>query len=323
MTRLDKFRQIGGYVKVIGQIALESFSPFIIILILLCGFMAAFRNRSVDKEADPVTNNSSSSFDKIDNFNGSFGYSFFQIYFMMHGDNKNEVMGIGDLTWPNLATFGIYFLFIFLISSLALNIFTGIAINEIHELLKAYKIRIIKDKIDYIYDGGYSIFECFKFFSCCEGTLEKLEKWLFKKVTKAIKGITWCVDKVKEECSLFILRHIVCCTICHHRKCICVDTKQSEKKLNPAGSDLNHMNFNDEKYVENFETLEYSVKTLEDKLDLIISNSSLPVSRTKELEDKLKNRIKESEDKLVDRIKESEGKLNTILEKLEQIMAKN
>ena len=124
------------------------------------------------------------------------------------------------------------------------------------------------------------------------------------------------------------------CTLCRNKVCGFVDTKQTEKKINFVESDFNQMDFVDEKYVENFETLEYSVKTLEDKLDLILSNSSLTESRTKELEDKLKNRIKESEDKLVDRIKESEdelvdrikeseGKLNTILEKLEQIMAKN
>ena len=287
--------------------------------------MVAFRNRSVYKKTY-FTNNTSSSFDKIDNFNGSFENSFFQIYFMMAGDNQNENMGIENLTWPNFVTFVIYFFFIFLISSLALNIFTGIAINEIHEMLKAYNIRIMKDKIDYIYDGGYSISEWLKFFPCCEGiiqSLEKYEKWLFEKITKVKRLIKWIVEKIRKIC-----------TLCRNKVCGFVDTKQTEKKINFVESDFNQMDFVDEKYVENFETLEYSVKTLEDKsenrsktledkldnrtktledkLDLILSNNSLP-----------ENRIKESEEKFENRIKDLEGKFNTILEKLEQIIPKN
>ena len=110
MTRFDKFWQIGGYFKVVGRIAYKSMGPFFVIFILLCGFVVAFRNRSVYKGTDPST----SSFNTTDHFNKSFEYSFFQIYFMMVGDNNNENMGIYDLTGPNLVTFLIYFVFIFL-----------------------------------------------------------------------------------------------------------------------------------------------------------------------------------------------------------------
>jgi len=130
MTRLDK-TPVGGYVKLIGQIALQSISPFIVILILLCGFLEAFRNRSVHKGPD-----NSSSFDTINNFNVSFENSFFQIYSFMVGNIQANDMGLDNLTGPNLVTFGIFIIFLFLIPSLAFNIFTGIAINEIQNQIK-------------------------------------------------------------------------------------------------------------------------------------------------------------------------------------------
>jgi len=130
MTRLDK-TPVGGYVKLIGQIALQSISPFIVILILLCGFLEAIRNRSVHKGQD-----NSSSFDTINTFNVSFENSFFQIYSFMVGNIQANDMGLDSLTGPNLVTFGIFIVFLFLIPSLAFNIFTGIAINEIQALIK-------------------------------------------------------------------------------------------------------------------------------------------------------------------------------------------
>jgi hypothetical protein len=132
MTRLDK-TPVGGYVKVIGKIAQQSIKPFIVILILLCGFLEAFRNRAVHKGQD-----NTSSFDTINNFNASFENSIFKIYSFMVGNIEASEMGLDNLTGPNLVTFGIFVVFLFLIPSLAFNIFTGIAINEIQALIKVY-----------------------------------------------------------------------------------------------------------------------------------------------------------------------------------------
>jgi hypothetical protein len=60
-----------------------------------------------------------------------------------------------------------------------------------------------------------------------------------------------------------------------------------ENDLNQK-SDSDQIHFVDDKYVENFETLEYSVKNLEDKLETRIEN----------LEDKLETRIENLENKL-------------------------
>jgi hypothetical protein len=69
-----------------------------------------------------------------------------------------NISDIDTLTEANLmCIFVLYFNFMFLISTLTFNIFTGIAISEIQSLLVDSNIETMKEKIDYIYDGSYSI----------------------------------------------------------------------------------------------------------------------------------------------------------------------
>jgi hypothetical protein len=69
-----------------------------------------------------------------------------------------NISDIDTLTEANLmCTFVLYFIFMFLISTLTFNIFTGIAISEIQRLLVESNIETMKERIDYIYDGSYSI----------------------------------------------------------------------------------------------------------------------------------------------------------------------
>ena len=343
MTRLDK-TPVGGYVKVIGQIALQSISPFIVILILLCGFLEAFRNRSVHKGKD-----NNSSFDTINNFNGSFENSIFQIYSFMVGNLQANDMGLDNLTGPNLVTFGIFIIFLFLIPSLAFNIFTGIAINEIQSLIKDCNIQILKDKIDYIYDGDHSIFELFKHFE----VVVKFEKQFYGVVTKVYK-IKWLKERVIHNCTKCRNWLFACASKCWDKVKVCRKTSVKDVEKGSDGltslksvktdsnqkaveSDLNKMAFVDDKYIENFETLENRAKSLEirledrtrelnEKLDTILSNhqNNLPEDRinnfeprvedrTKTLEDKLENRTKTLEDKLENRTKTLEDKLNLVL----------
>jgi hypothetical protein len=279
MTRLDK-TPVGGYVKLIGRIALQSISPFIVILILLCGFLEAFRNRSVYKDQYKT-----SSFDTINNFNGSFENSIFKIYSFMVGNLQANDLGLDNLTGPNLVTFGIFIIFLFLIPSLAFNIFTGIAINEIQSQIKECNIQILKDKIDYIYDGGLSIFELFKHFE----VIVKFEKQFYG-VVKKVYMIKWLVKRM-----------IYCCTKCRDGIFARVYT-EPDKKLKLAGSDSKQLDFVDDKYIENFEMLQYSAKNLEE--------------RTKRLELKMEERTKRLELKMEERTKRLDEKLNTILEHL-------
>jgi hypothetical protein len=136
MTRLDKTK-LGGYAKVIGKIAKESIKPFIVICILLCGFLIAFRNRSIHRYNSlrfDIENNLASlpnqtlgvSFAPMDYFKDSFEFTIFKIYYMMAGDHQTDNMGIDDLTLSNSMNFVLYLLFLFIMSTLAFNIFTGL-----------------------------------------------------------------------------------------------------------------------------------------------------------------------------------------------------
>ena len=112
MTRMDK-TGLGGYVKVIGNIAHDSLKPLVVIVILLLGFLMAFRQRAQYKGTED-----SSSFETISLYNSSFEQSFALVYTMMIGSVQVEDMGITSLTWPNLVNFVIVIAFFFIISTL-------------------------------------------------------------------------------------------------------------------------------------------------------------------------------------------------------------
>ena len=225
------------------------------------------------------------------------------MYAMMVGNLQIDDMGVDNLTGPNLITFFIFILFMFLITSLAFNIFTGIAINEIQSLIEDSNIQIMKDKIDYIYDGGYPISMFFDSY----GGFRKFKKWFFRNVTKLYK-IKWPVEKM-----------ITCCIECQQ---IFSDGAESKRWIH-ADSDLNQMDFVDDKYIENFETLECSAKNLEDrtkkledKLDLLLNNNK-PENRTEPRDDErnkllelnFEEKIKNVDFKLEDRTNKLKTKL--------------
>ena len=75
----------------------------------------------------------------------------------------------------------------FLITSLALNIFTGIATNEIRSLIEECHIQIMKEQIDYIYDVSV-----FKYFDRFEGF------WRFKRGFFRIVGEIYRIELLVE-----------------------------------------------------------------------------------------------------------------------------
>lgn len=146
MTRFDQ-TNIGGYVNVIGKIFRSSLKPLIILLILLLGFLFAFRNRVYR------TKQEMGSFDQMNMFNQSFEASLIKIYLMMAGEHESDDLGLDEFNTSNLINFFLYFIFVFLLSTLSFNIFTGIAINEINKLIDDANIRIMRNKIEYIYNN--------------------------------------------------------------------------------------------------------------------------------------------------------------------------
>ena len=236
MTRMDKMRS-GGYVKVIGKIFVGSLEPLVVVVVLLLGFLMAFRNRaqykgSVDKAY---------SFDKVGFFNTSFEYSLPLIYTMMAGNHQLEDMGINNFTWPNLINFIICFCFLFVISTLALNIFTGIAIDEIRNLIADSNIRITKDKISYVYER-----------SSFDGRSNKVNK-LIKKFSDFVFSQmrkVFLINDLIGDATEFCLSKI-------NGKINQENVVKAEKE-NFDNQDHNEA-YEDDKYSEHFDTLEETI----------------------------------------------------------------
>jgi len=251
----------------------------------------AFRNRAQYKGSEE-----SSSFETMGLFNSSFEYSFALVYTMMAGNLQTEDIGITNFTLPNLVNFFIFITFLFIISTLAFNIFTGIAIDEIKSLIADSNVQIMKDKITYIYES--SIFDTIP----CIKRLFELLKHVFR--------VEDFVTNVK-ECSLDI---------------ICGKSNQVEDAKATASQVRKQQEaYEDDRYLERFETLEDRTKKIENKIDRILnliderkgnqvadsvsilpsSDNSLSDSGIKDLFILIRNFISQQQESMVKKIKES------------------
>lgn len=244
MTRLDKI-YLGRYVKVIGKIARESVPPLFIILILLFGFLFAFRNRASYHGREDIYN-----YTPISHFNTSLERGIFDIFFMMAGEHVAESMGVDLLTWANVANFFIFLIFMFIMSTLAFNIFTGIAINEIQSLLDDSNAQIMKDKIEYIYDN----------------TVFNDDNILYRKLFALLHKI-YLVAYVRDGCLEFFKRNKTMKKVIG--KIFIVSKNKGGKDVAQMNVGLiatdelnksNQLNYSDQRFLENFETIENMIK---------------------------------------------------------------
>ena len=142
IQQLDKFYGIGPYVAVFGDVIQKSIKLIIIISICLIGFLLSFRNRA---------NYSSTASNNIPYYNVSFETGLFLILTGMIGNDDTVDRGIDNIVPENIVNFVLYGLFIFLIPILFINIFTGIAINAIEELIENSEANSIINKIEYVF----------------------------------------------------------------------------------------------------------------------------------------------------------------------------
>jgi chromosome segregation ATPase len=103
-------------------------------------------------------------------------------------------MGINELNSESLINFIIYGIFIFIMPILFINIFTGIAIDEIRQLVDNSKIEIISAKIEFVYKieplREYMFFKILEsFLKWIDESLGKMKKNIekFNYLTKAIE----------------------------------------------------------------------------------------------------------------------------------------
>jgi len=276
---------LGGYVKVIGKIFLDSLKPLVVVVVLLLGFVMAFRNRahfkggeekyysSFNKEKYNSSLNKetyNSSFNKVDIFNGSFAHSLPLIYSMMAGNHQVKDMGVDEIhkmTSKDLFNFIMCLFFLFVISTLAFNIFTGIAIDEIRNLIADSNIQITKEKISYVYEN--SILEM--------KWVNRLYEWFREHVYPIVYWIRDSFSHVKD----------ICLDI------ICGKSKQvDDVNRNKDSQDITEA-FEDDKYSEHFETLEETIKNknenIEKKIDQLIESMAKLANEQKEQKESMEN----------------------------------
>jgi len=147
---LDKCAIIGRYLYVFGNILKKSFKFFLVLLILMLGFLFSFRNRIIDEISDQIHNESNQTFNRIENFNASFSMSSFKLFTMLVGNLETEDMGIENLDLNNMINFLIYGCFIFLMPILFINIFTGISIDEVKTMIEESEAKNIAKKIEFV-----------------------------------------------------------------------------------------------------------------------------------------------------------------------------
>lgn len=243
VTRLDKI-YLGRYVKVIGKIARESIPPVIIIIILLLGFLFAFRNKA-DDYGEEYT------YTPITKFNTTLERGLIDIYVLLVGQLQGDNMGVDFLTWTNLPTFLIYLAFMFTMSTLAFNIFTGIAINEIQSLLDDSNVQIMKDKIEYIY----------------ENTVFNDDSFLYRKFFRLVQKI-YLVGEVGPAVIKFfsknrIMKKVIG-TMFHVRKKIEEDASLKVDITNRKDVSLlyksSSLGYSDQRFLEHFGTIESMIK---------------------------------------------------------------
>jgi len=128
--------------------------------------------------------------------------------------------------------------FFFIISTLAFNIFTGIAIDEIRSLIEYSNVQIMRDKITYIYEVKVL-------------KHDKITPRLFE-LLSCVFWVEDFVSSVKEVC----LKKI--CEVEGE-----VDAASGEKGWQET--------YEEDRYLESFETLEDRAKKIENKIDKLLS----------------------------------------------------
>jgi hypothetical protein len=154
LLRLDKIPHVGVYVMVFKQVLKKSFTVIPLVVILMTGFLFAFKIRSKfdshqsELVTGSITNSSYDSANKIQKFNANLSYSIFVLIQMILADFDVEQLGLNDqITWANSANF---FLFVLIMTIFMYNLFVGIAVAEISRMMIDAELQYIKFKIEYV-----------------------------------------------------------------------------------------------------------------------------------------------------------------------------
>lgn len=156
--------ELGVYVTVFKKILLRSMRVLPLLLLVGLGFLFSFRLTS----RIAVTNHSDSK-----QFNASLSLSMVRFFTMILGDYNNNEMGLGDeVTLSTLATYTLYLSCIFIVVLLLVNMFQGISVDELSNLIDESHNHNVKLRCEYVLGIQHVLTE-FKF-------KRLLESWLIK-----------------------------------------------------------------------------------------------------------------------------------------------
>jgi hypothetical protein len=200
VKRLDKVPTLGPYVKVFGKIIKRSLPLLIILAIIIIGFSLSFMNRSTYY----LKTNYNETQILMSRFNGTFEFNLIQLLTFMTGGLQTENMGIEKVHLYNLVNFLIYLVFIFFMTILFLNMFTGISIDQVQDLIKNAEAETIEAKIKYIlvFDTIFSPIYAYERLKECTNNCEcfKTEKQvLAKEKSVTLENLNNKLDSLNEK----------------------------------------------------------------------------------------------------------------------------
>ncbi len=184
---LQKFKAIGVYVIAFKRTLVNSSKLFPVFLILFIGFVLSFKVRS----------NFGVNYSETD----SLGYSLIRTITMVIGELDSSKMGLdssqsgldSNETFPNLL---IYFLFIGLMCTIFLNLFVGIAVDDIKKILDEADIQLICTQIFYVLRIQKAVLPLYNYF----GFLKKILNMNFKKYnSQNVNKLLRLADSLKEK----------------------------------------------------------------------------------------------------------------------------
>jgi hypothetical protein len=144
IMKLEKVKRwdIGLYVYAFKNIFRKSIRLTMIVLVLITGFLLTFRLQSSPKLTD------SANIIQLNNSNAFFPIDLlkFSIQFASNIDQVEE----NQISYDNLANYLVTFLFMFVMHMFLFNLFVGIAIEELADVLLDGEIKLIQLRIEYV-----------------------------------------------------------------------------------------------------------------------------------------------------------------------------
>ena len=280
IQKLDKFFAIGAYVNVFGKIIKKSIKIIIILIIFMIGFLLSFRNRSdyADKYYNSIgSSNGTFSQFEMTTFNGSFELTFFTMVTWMLGQVSTENMGMDNIHPENIVNYVLFSLFVFFMPILFINIFTGISIDEVKDLIEKAQAEQISTKIDYVFKFEKFKTAIQKYPFCCglEKTIYFFEN-LFKKINDFFDGIK---SKIKK--SNYIKRCI------QNKKNDANQNNAKEKSINDILIErLDDLKNKNENFENKIEKLEMKIGVIQTQISELLAHKKSKKDKKKEKKSK-------------------------------------